>query len=102
MKKFIFFLIIVILLIFILSEFIGDKIIKGTIETNISKSLNRETKIRNLKINYLKGEAILEDIILKNNLIKGISHLPPFAYLEPITNSCSSNKFMNVGISFGS
>ena len=66
MKKFIFFLIIVILLIFILSEFIGDKIIKGTIETNISKSLNRETKIRNLKINYLKGEAILEDIILKN------------------------------------
>ena len=49
-----------------ISEFIGDRIIKGTVEKNISNSLDRETKIESLKINYLKGEAIAKNIQLNN------------------------------------
>ena len=36
MKKILLFLIIIISLFYILSEFVGDRIIKGTLETNIS------------------------------------------------------------------
>tara|TARA_B100001939_G_scaffold318646_1_gene306223 strand:- start:786 stop:1526 length:741 start_codon:yes stop_codon:yes gene_type:complete len=65
MKKLIF-LILLTIVFFIFSEFISDKIIKGIVEKNISNSLDRETKIENLKINYLKGEAIAKNIQLNN------------------------------------
>ena len=65
MKKLIF-LILLTIVFYIFSEFISDKIIKGIVEKNISNSLDRETKIENLKINYLKGEAIAKNIQLYN------------------------------------
>ncbi len=65
MKKSIF-LILVISVFYGTFEFIGDKIIKGIVENNISNSLDRETKIESLKINYLKGEAIAKNIQLNN------------------------------------
>ena len=65
MKKLIF-LILLTIVFFIFSEFISDKIIKGIVEKNISNSLDRETKIENLKINYLKGEAIAKNLQLNN------------------------------------
>ena len=65
MKKLIF-LILLTIVFYIFSEFISDKIIKGIVEKNISNSLDRETKIENLKINYLKGEAIAKNIQLNN------------------------------------
>ena len=65
MKKLIF-LILLTIFFYIFSEFISDKIIKGIVEKNISNSLDRETKIENLKINYLKGEAIAKNIQLNN------------------------------------
>ena len=65
MKKIIF-LILLILVFYGISEFIGDRIIKGIVEKNISNSLDRETKIESLKINYLKGEAIAKNIKLNN------------------------------------
>lgn len=65
MKKIIF-LILLILAFYGISEFIGDRIIKGIVEKNISNSLDRETKIESLKINYLKGEAIAKNIKLNN------------------------------------
>ena len=66
MKKFLFFILFLIVSIYILSEFVGDKLIKGILEDNISSSLDRKTQIESLKINYLKGEAIINKISLDN------------------------------------
>ena len=64
-KNFIFCFIFIIS-IFILSEFVGDKIIKGILEKNISSSIDRKTEINDLKISYLKGEAIIKKISVNN------------------------------------
>ena len=45
-KKFIIFFLILILSFYILSEFIGDRIIKGTLENNLSSVLDRDINIR--------------------------------------------------------
>ena len=66
MKKIILFLTFLTIVIYCLSEFVGDRIIKQIVESNISNSLDRDTKIGDLKINYLKGEAIVKDIKLNN------------------------------------
>ena len=57
MKKILAFFLIIFSLFYILSEFVGDRIIKGSLETNISNVLDRETTIENLKINYRNGDA---------------------------------------------
>ena len=59
-------LVVIILIFFGISEFIGDKIIKGIVEDNISSSLDRKTEIESLKINYIKGEAIAKNVKLNN------------------------------------
>ena len=59
-------LVVSIVIFYGISEFVGDKIIKGIIEKNISNSLDRKTNIESLKINYLKGEAIAKNIKLNN------------------------------------
>ena len=64
-------LIVVILIFYGISEFIGYKLIKGIVEDNISNSLDRETKIESLKINYLKGEAVARNIKLNNKNFSG-------------------------------
>lgn len=66
MKKIFYFIILLILSVYILSEFIGDKFIKGVVEKNISSTLDRKIKIESLNISYLKGEAIVENIQLYN------------------------------------
>tara|TARA_B100001109_G_scaffold13793_1_gene10324 strand:+ start:1194 stop:1934 length:741 start_codon:yes stop_codon:yes gene_type:complete len=59
-------LVVIILIFFGISEFIGDKIIKGIVEDNISSSLDRKTEIESLKINYIRGEAIAKNVKLNN------------------------------------
>ena len=59
-------LVVIVLIFFGISEFIGDKIIKGIVEDNISSSLDRKTEIESLKINYIKGEAIAKNVKLNN------------------------------------
>ena len=66
MKKILFFVLFFAISIFILSEFVGDKIIKGILEKNISSSIDRKTEINDLKISYLKGEAVIKKISLNN------------------------------------
>lgn len=66
MKKIFYFIILLILSVYILSEFIGDKFIKGVVEKNISSTLDRKIKIESLNISYLKGEAIVQNIQLYN------------------------------------
>ena len=66
MKKILFFVLFFAISIFILSEFVGDNIIKGILEKNISSSIDRKTEINDLKISYLKGEAVIKKISLNN------------------------------------
>ena len=66
MKKFFYFVILLVLAIFILSEFVGDKIIKGILEKDISKALDRKIEIGSLDISYLKGEAIINEVSFFN------------------------------------
>jgi len=66
MKKIFLFLLSLVIIIYGLSEFVGDRIIKQIVENNISNSLDRDTEIGDLKIDYLKGEVIAKDIKLNN------------------------------------
>ena len=66
MKKILFFVLFLVISIFILSEFVGDNVIKGVLEKNISSSIDRKTEIKDLKINYLKGEAVIKKISVNN------------------------------------
>ncbi len=91
MKKFLIFLIFIISLFYILSEFIGDRIIKGTLETNISNVLDRETVIENLKINYRNGDAEIYGLQIKNKNFGGNLLNLEKAYLKLNTSSIFSN-----------
>lgn len=71
MKKFFSLIIILFLSFYILIEFIGDRLIKGVLESNISNSLSREVIIEKLNIDYLSGEAQAENIKLINKKFDG-------------------------------
>lgn len=91
MKKILVFLIIIISLFYILSEFVGDRIIKGTLETNISNVLDRETIIESLKINYRNGDAEIYGLQIKNKKFDGNLLNLEKAYLKLNTSSIFSN-----------
>ena len=91
MKKVIFFLTVVIGIFYILSEFVGDRIIKSALETNISNILDRETNIKNLKINYTNGDAEIYGLEVKNKEFDGNLLQLNKAYLKLNTSSIFSN-----------
>ena len=66
MKNIFLFFIFLLFFIYGLFEFVGDRLIKQIVESNISNSMDRDTKIGDFKINYLKGEVIAKDIKLNN------------------------------------
>ena len=71
MKKFSLIVIILFIFFYILIEFVGDRFIKGVLESNISNSLSREVTIEKLSIDYLSGEAQAEKIKLLNKKFDG-------------------------------
>ena len=91
MKKILVFSVITFSLFYILSEFVGDKIIKGVLETNISNVLDRETVIENLKINYRNGDAEIYGLKIKNKNFEGYLLNLEKAYLKLDTSSIFSN-----------
>ena len=91
MKKLIFFLAIVIGIFYILSEFVGDRVIKSALETNISNILDRETNIKDLKINYTNGDAEIYGLEVKNKEFNGNLLQLEKAYLKLKTSSIFSN-----------
>ena len=91
MKKVIFFLTIVIGIFYILSEFVGDRIIKSALATNISNILDRETNIKDLKINYINGDAEIYGLEVKNKEFNGNLLQLEKAYLKLNTSSIFSN-----------
>ena len=71
MKKFLSTILIFIVLFYVLIEFIGDKLIKNILESNISSSLNRDVSIEKLNIDYLNGQADARGINLLNKNFEG-------------------------------
>jgi len=71
MKKLISILIFLILIIYILVEFVGDSIVKESLESNLSNSLEREIKIDDLSIRYLSGKAEIENLQVMNKEFPG-------------------------------
>ena len=91
MKKIFIFFIIIISLFYILSEFVGDRIIKSTLETNLSNVLDRKTIIEDLKINYRNGDAEIYGLQIKNKNFDGNLLYLEKAYLKLNTSSIFSN-----------
>ncbi len=91
MKKILVLFIIIISIFYILSEFVGDKIIKGALENNISNVLDRETKIKDLKINYRRGDAEIYGLQIKNKNFGGNLLNIEKAYLKLNTSSIFKN-----------
>ena len=71
MKKIISVLVVLIIAIYVLVEFIGDSLIKGSLESNITTTLDRNTTIGNLNINYLNESAEIEDLQIHNKDFPG-------------------------------
>ena len=91
MKKILVFSVITFSLFYILSEFVGDKIIKSALETNLSNILDRETNIESLKINYRNGDAEIYGLQIKNKNFEGYLLNLEKAYLKLDTSSIFSN-----------
>ena len=91
MKKILVLFIIIISIFYILSEFVGDKIIKGALENNISNVLDRKTKIKDLKINYRRGDAEIYELQIKNKNFDGNLLNIEKAYLKLNTSSIFKN-----------
>ena len=87
MKKIVSVLIFLIITIYVLVEFIGDNIIKGSLESNITTTLDRQTTIGNLNINYLSGSAEIEDLKIQNKDFTG--HLILFKKVSATLNTSS-------------
>ena len=71
MKKLLSILIFLILIIYVLVEFVGDSIVKGSLESNLSNSLGREIKIDSLSIGYLGGKANIKNLQIQNKEFPG-------------------------------
>ena len=92
MKKIISVLVVLIVIFYILVEFVGDSIIKGSLETNITNTLDRKTTIGNLSINYLSGSAEINDLKIQNKEFPGNLILINNASAKLNTSSIFSNK----------
>ena len=92
MKKLISFLAFIVIVIYILVEFVGDSVIKGSLESNITTTLDRKTTIGNLNINYLSGSAEIEDLKIQNKDFPGHLILLKKASAKLNTSSIFSEK----------
>ena len=92
MKKIISILIALIIIIYIVVEFIGDSIIKGSLESNLSNSLGRDIKIEGLSIGYLSGKAEIENLQVKNKDFPGKLLTINNAFAKLNTSSIFSDK----------
>ena len=92
MKKIISVLVILILAVYVLVEFVGDSIIKGSLESNITNTLDRKTTIGDLNISYLSGSAEIEYLKIQNKDFPGHLILLKKASAKLNTSSIFSDK----------
>ena len=65
MKKVFSIIILISVLIYFLVEFVGDGIIKRSLESNLSNTLGTDVKIQSLEVKYLGGEQKLKNLKYK-------------------------------------
>ena len=102
MKKILFFILFLVISIFIVSEFIGDNIIKGILEKNISSSIDRKTKINDLNINIaiLKNEIVNQKKIINQTDID--KEELEFLRLNLLySHKCQTRKLFSTGYKIG-
>ena len=87
--------------IYIFAEFIADDIAKNIIENKATEAAQREVKIENLKIDFLKEQINLKNISIKNNdgfpgeLLK-IKDIQIFINLKSLTSETVELKSVDI------
>ena len=71
MKKFFLFIFIIGTIFYVFAEIIGDRLIKKTVESNLTKLLDREVKIDKLEVDYLGNKITLKNLEVKNKNFPG-------------------------------
>ena len=71
MKKVFSIIILISVLIYFLVEFVGDGIIKRSLESNLSTTLGTDVKIQSLEVKYLGGGAEIEKLEIQNKNYPG-------------------------------
>ncbi len=71
MKKVFSIIILISVLIYFLVEFVGDGIIKRSLESNLSTTLGTDVKIQSLEVKYLRGGAEIEKLEIQNKNYPG-------------------------------
>ena len=92
MKKVFSIIILISVLIYFLVEFVGDGIIKRSLESNLSRSLGTHVKIQNLEVKYLAGEAEIEKLEIQNKNFPGKLLIIDEVFAKLNTSSIFSDK----------
>ena len=92
MKKAFSIIILISVLIYFLVEFVGDGIIKRSLESNLSTTLGTDVKIQSLEVNYLGGGAEIEKLEIQNKNFPGKLLIIDEVFAKLNTSSIFSDK----------
>ena len=92
MKKAFSIIILISVLIYFLVEFVGDGIIKRSLESNLSNTLGTDVKIQSLEVKYLGGGAEIEKLEIQNKNFPGKLLIIDKVFAKLNTSSIFSDK----------
>lgn len=92
MKKAFSIIILISVLIYFLVEFVGDGIIKRSLESNLSNTLGTDVKIQSLEVKYLGGGAEIEKLEIQNKNFPGKLLIIDEVFAKLNTSSIFSDK----------
>ena len=92
MKKVFSIIILISVLIYFLVEFVGDGIIKRSLESNLSTTLGTDVKIQSLEVKYLGGGAEIEKLEIQNKNFPGKLLIIDEVFAKLNTSSIFSDK----------
>lgn len=92
MKKVFSIIILISVLIYFLVEFVGDGIIKRSLESNLSTTLGTDVKIQSLEVKYLGGGAEIEKLEIQNKNFPGKLLIIDKVFAKLNTSSIFSDK----------
>ena len=92
MKKVFSIIILISVLIYFLVEFVGDGIIKRSLESNLSTTLGTDVKIQSLEVKYLGGGAEIEKLEIQNKNYPGKLLIIDKVFAKLNTSSIFSDK----------
>ena len=92
MKKAFSIIILISVLIYFLVEFVGDGIIKRSLESNLSTTLGTDVKIQSFEVKYLGGGAEIEKLEIQNKNFPGKLLIIDEVFAKLNTSSIFSDK----------